>query len=1041
MSERLDGCAEFDARLLEGAFAPSPDARLDAHLAGCGRCRSARDRYLATADALAGALASEEGAAPAAPRFVRGRTVRRAWLLAGAASLAAAAAVAAWIALRPADFSVTTLQGAVASFEDAEHIRLEAGKARFHVRRGSLEVATPLGTVRCTSGAFTVDVRQSEEESDMKHPRVAATTVAIAVTAGVAWWMGGDEEVAVPAGASLVRAEPELDEQRPTETTPVVPERVETLEGSSRVSAAAPPAPPAKDARPLPEARILGRVIDATTQEPLSGADVLMVTPEGPRRTMTFRGTSDGEGRFTGRMEEASPVALDPRLGDGTRARLLVLAKGYPALRSGLEAFISEAARRPRQVEGGFEWDLGDIGLTRGTLVRGRVTWAETGEPIAGARLLLLSAADLDQGPMWVLLPSLAQPLGRTLPDGTLAERVAPSDGRRNPILFALCERGLGWTEIVVLEGRAELNVGIEIQPPLELEVALRTEDGQPIAGALVRAEPRFSPLVTPGSFGHQLGLGLDMDLVQLFSQTSDERGLARFGLLPPPERIDLNGLYDVTALARGFVRSSKRGVVIRRGECARLEITMKALSQRSVSGRITAVDGAPIEGASVAISGGGTGLELRTDSDGRYSASGLDPSWPDLHFMIEAEGFAKRIAQLQLPPDVDFEGADFALGRTMPIEGRILDDERRPVAGAQVSLHRDGVFHPFTPGGEGTGPDGRFEFPHADEGEWTLGVVAPQPQEEWDERSVQVSAQGGDRSVEIVLRRADPFESARLVAEVVDALTGHPLDPADVLILRRSEGADAPMNQVEARRESGRVIAERLPVGAWRVWVQVRGRPNGYADVDVERGSSEVHARIEVGEHGALVGRARFSPDLPFRPCRVHASMIRPPLGGGWRENSVTFTSMPLQPDGSFAFDRLTPGTWRLSLRGDDVLAKAEVVVPSGTTMRVELEPVLAGRIIFSGLSSKKGAIYFEFLRQGETSFSSLGVCQAREGEDFLHAQAVLEGRLRWRAVFARGRPEEGRRWAETQEGEVESKAGERIEIQVPVIPLPEDG
>jgi hypothetical protein len=1040
MSERLDGCAEFDARLLEGAFAPSPDARLDAHLVGCARCRRARDRYLATADALAAALAPESAVEPQASSAARGHGRHRAWLLAAAGTLAAAV-VLAWLSLRGPDVSVTTLRGALASFEDAEHIRLEAGMARFHVRRGSLEVATPLGTVRCTSGAFTVDVRQSEEESDMKHPRVAATTVAIAVTAGVAWWMSGDEEVAVPAGASIVRAGPEIETEPLAEIAPLVPEPVEELEGSSRVSAAAPP-PAVEGERPLPEARILGRVVDAETHAPLSGADVLIVTPEGPRRTMTFRGTSDGEGRFTGRMEEASPVALDPRLGQGSRARLLVLAEGYAALRGTPEDLLRGSARPPKPIEGGYEWDLGDIPLTHGTLVRGRVVWAETGEPIGGARLLLLPADDRSRNALLVLLPSLAQPFGRTLPDGTFAERIAANAGQRNPVLYALCERGLGWTDLVVLEGRSELQVEVAIQPPLELEVALRTEDGRPIAGALVRAEPRFEPLVNPWGSDEQLdiGLGLDMELVEIFSRSTDESGLARLRL--PPARERRFELYDVVALAQSFVRTSRRGLDVRRMELARLELTMGALSQRSVSGRITALNGAPIEGAKVAISGGGTGLELRTDSDGRYSAAGLDPSWPDLHFVIEAASFAKRIGTLRLPEDGDLEDADFVLGRTMPIEGRVIDDSRRPVAGARVSISRDSVYQAFRPGSDGTGADGRFEFPEADEGEWHVDVWAPEPHEAWEERSVRTTARGGDRSVEVVLRRVDSLESARLVAEVVDALTGRPFDPAEVMVLPRLKREGPPTRSIEVRRESGRVIAERLPVGAWRVWVKVRGRPMAFADVDVARGEAQVHARIDVGEPGALSGRVLFDADIPYRACSVRGSMGIAPGGSGWWEGSATFASAEVAPDGSFLLEGLTPGKWSLSLSGEYLLGKREVIVPSGVTERVEFLPVHAAQLAFHGVSPHGGIIHFSALGDDEPGFSSLGNRRAREGERFRRVQAVVPGRLRWRAEFLEeGAPETARRWAATQEGEVEAKAGETVEVEVPVILLPQDG
>ena len=114
MSDAYDGCPEFDAALLETGVHPVADARLDAHLAVCSRCRDARSVYLKTTEALFDAFTASDPArelfatdaaphspaAASAPAGVRAFFASR-WKAAGIGSLVMVALAVAAVRFLP----------------------------------------------------------------------------------------------------------------------------------------------------------------------------------------------------------------------------------------------------------------------------------------------------------------------------------------------------------------------------------------------------------------------------------------------------------------------------------------------------------------------------------------------------------------------------------------------------------------------------------------------------------------------------------------------------------------------------------------------------------------------------------------------------------------------------------------------------------------------------------------------------------------------------------------------------------------------------
>jgi hypothetical protein len=365
MTDRLDGCPEFDERLLESAFSAPVDHELDAHVAACARCRSARARYAETMEVLGESLSGdpETGEARRNPVLVPGSdSVRipadarapasipirsrrsgmkprtRATLLATASLATLLLGIAILRSVDEPGFTVHTIQGVVSFPGGPGRIRLEEGAAEIRVETGPLVLETALGTARCDQGSFTASLSSGGgiEPMNVKHASLAVTIV---VAAGVVWWTSGGAEIAIEPGSTwverdasavvdpgpdLVGAEPpwgkELGGARqvvPNEVDLVAPDSNATQASEAEVSSF----------------EIVGRVVDGETGLAVPGARVTLGARSPDRRAFAATGTSDGNGVFRSRsVPWPVGAAVDPGTGAssliaGTFFR--VLAEGY----------------------------------------------------------------------------------------------------------------------------------------------------------------------------------------------------------------------------------------------------------------------------------------------------------------------------------------------------------------------------------------------------------------------------------------------------------------------------------------------------------------------------------------------------------------------------------------------------------------------------------------------------------------------------------------------------------------------------------------
>ncbi len=113
-----------------------------------------------------------------------------------------------------------------------------------------------------------------------------------------------------------------------------------------------------------------------------------------------------------------------------------------------------------------------------------------------------------------------------------------------------------------------------------------------------------------------------------------------------------------------------------------------------TVRGRVTATDGAPLEGARVGVTEGAPATQPEppavTDADGRYELA-LQPGRSTVEVSAAADGRESAHAAVSLlATGMRPASVDFALAELVALQGRLVwDDDDTPIAGASVALER----------------------------------------------------------------------------------------------------------------------------------------------------------------------------------------------------------------------------------------------------------------------------------------------------------------------------------------------------------------
>jgi beta-lactamase regulating signal transducer with metallopeptidase domain len=582
---------------------------------------------------------------------------------------------------------------------------------------------------------------------------------------------------------------------------------------------------------------IKGRVVDDVTGAPITAFNVRLNIPNvptGDRPGASFSSSLSGRGQDC-RADDGG-FTIEDLIARAAHV-VIVTAPGYAETR--VEEVIAQAADSP-------DWPT-VIKLGKGTMLGGTVTDAKTGQPVAGAEILLIRFSD----PLRDVPLNLFENRDRYVYSTDLATsdeagrfefRIGDGETRR----FSLLARHKEYAPILLKDVPRDAPASIQLDAP----------------GAVL-CKTRGVPGVVPDQWRVQLvagDLNMGNDLVPgngtvLFNNVP--AGPARRIWLWSPKQVETIAYADVTA-----------GTTT--------EVDLANLPGSSLTGRVTSL-GEPLADVSIAVNSTEDGALMgagRTNADGEYVIKGL----PAGRYIVYArrENWDRDVLGKSISASVTVEAQDvrhdfiFQDGKisgrlTGPsgapyVEGhvhvmRLLepdaapewtlssykrgDDEMRLSAtnSAYARMHAEGLAETPALGRRReaersamSGPDGSFAFAGLAPGEY---IVAGEGREDTRETAYTRAALERDgESVNVDLRLEKPDE---LVLEVRDARTRKPVAGARAFLCMSDGLFLATQRRVEnpspgkayepiVSDEQGRIECRELPAGRYGAWIVASG-------------------------------------------------------------------------------------------------------------------------------------------------------------------------------------------------------------------------
>jgi Carboxypeptidase regulatory-like domain len=455
-----------------------------------------------------------------------------------------------------------------------------------------------------------------------------------------------------------------------------------------------------KDITLLSGSIVTGRVTDAANGNPVTGAEIRLLSP----------------GSITGGGASPSDLTGDDgtyRLnGVGPGKHLLVvsapgyvqldLEKSLPGLLSpgltggGSSPFMLEVKESDGEIER-------DLELRPGARITGRVVTPE-GVPVPSARVARKGAV----GNFGMLARYMGVESNAVV---TNAEGVFILTSLAGDDPLRLEATAEGWVAGVsdpftAASGTEVADIVIRLGAPGAIEGVVLGADGAPLADASVRAAPQ-APAAKGDSWRTIQAL---MEAIPI---PTDDQGRFRIESLPP-------GSCVVQVQAADHVTGTQRDIVVTEGQTTS-GVTVKLEPGQVIEGVVQDERGVPIVGATVFVRHQGNrdfvsdvlNRGAETDEAGRFRAGDLAPG----EYLVRAS-LKGYISESVRGIHSGTTGVRITLARGMTIKGRVLGPNGQPVAGVRAYANR--------PGSQGwavTDRDGTFVIEGLRGGEHELGA------------------------------------------------------------------------------------------------------------------------------------------------------------------------------------------------------------------------------------------------------------------------------------------------------------------------------
>ncbi len=719
----------------------------------------------------------------------------------------------------------------------------------------------------------------------------------------------------------------------------------------------------------------------------------------------------------------------------GDRHEVAVLADGYPG------RLLESVPLDGRAVV---------IALERGLTLRGKVVDAESGDPVAGARVGVEGAPApeqaADEGGRFELRGvSLG---GGTTFGGSLVVHASRDGFReaRETVAFPDPPAALA-APAAPAANAAEVELKLRRLGPEEAQAGIsgvvRDARGEPIAGALVWTEVPGWPQVLrrmepPASVPKEVRTGADGAFIVRAPQIGGT-------------------IFEVLASHPGLATSRAGPFPQQSGEQGWPLVEIELGEGASVEGRVTSLAGAAVSGARVRIWHDtqvpeeatlftrllpqAVGEVTYSAKDGTFRLRRIEPGAYRLE--ARAEGFAaKTLGPVEVRAGSVPARVDIALDAGGSLAGRVVDSGGDPLAGIEVVAFPTAAGSGPPPSEEDelvqlgaigaaaavTGSDGAYRLDHLPGGEFLVLGRAPGFEPAWIPASLP-----GESPADLVLA-----PHARIAGSVREAATGEQVTSFAVRLERRDgEGVFREDNRKshDVADAAGRFSCEGLRAGEWRVRVVASAHVPWERAVSLEPGD-EVELDLALSAGRRIEGAVRRPDGAPIPGATITARRE----GEGRDVESIRSAE-----DGTFVFGGLEEGSYHVQAahpehyaEGGEAAVKVDLAAGEDAAVRLVLRPAgkIFGRIrglVFKPPGADIFIVTFTTVA-GSPPGPAFQIWADENGT--IQMDSVRPGKYRLELVHRRSAPDTGGDWITVPPesrplGEVEVRAGEMARFE----------